>query len=134
MFKKFKEFAFKGNVLDMAVGVVIGTAFKDIINSLVANIIMPLISVMTGGIDFSSWQVIFGEGENAPVLGYGIFIQYVVDFFLIAVSMFLVMSLIGWLKDRFQKKQAEAEAEAPAGPSEQELLTEIRDLLKEQNK
>ena len=93
MFKKFKEFAFKGNVLDMAVGVVIGTAFKDIVNSLVANIIMPLISLMTGGIDFTSWQVVFGEGETAPVLGYGIFIQCIVDFFLIAISMFLVMSL-----------------------------------------
>ena len=135
MFKKFKEFAFKGNVLDMAVGVVIGTAFKDIVNSLVANIIMPLISVMTGGVDFKGWEVVLGEGEGAPVLGYGLFIQYIVDFFLIAISMFLVMSLIGWLKDRFAKKQAEVlEEAAPAGPTDTELLTEIRDLLKEQNK
>lgn len=136
MFKRFKEFAFKGNVLDMAVGVVIGNAFKDIVNALVANVIMPLVSVMTGGVDFTAWAITLVEDAEAPILlEYGMLIQRVVDFFLIAISMFIVMSLIGWLKDRFAKKQAAVEeAAAPAGPTDTELLTEIRDLLKEQNK
>ena len=134
MFKKFKEFAFKGNVLDMAIGVVVGTAFSKIVSSFVADVIMPLISILTGGIDFTTFGVKLGEGEEAAVLAYGNFMQAVVDFFIIAFSMFLVMSIIGAVKDRFAKKQeAAAEEAAPAGPTEAELLAEIRDLLKEKN-
>ena len=134
MFKKFKEFAFKGNVLDMAIGVVVGTAFSKIVSSFVADVIMPLISLLTGGIDFTTLGVKLGEGEEAAVLAYGNFMQAVVDFFIIAFSMFLVMSIIGAVKERFAKKEeAEEEAAAPAAPTEAELLAEIRDLLKEKN-
>ena len=134
MFKKFKEFAFKGNVLDMAIGVVVGTAFSKIVSSFVADVIMPLISLLTGGIDFTTLGVKLGEGEEAAVLAYGNFMQAVVDFFIIAFSMFLVMSVIGAVKDRLAKKEeAAVEEAAPAGPTEAELLAEIRDLLKEKN-
>lgn len=134
MWKKFKEFAFKGNVLDMAIGVVIGTAFSKIVSSLVADVIMPLISLVTGGIDFKAYGLTLGEGEDAAVLAYGNFIQNIVDFFVIAVSMFLVMSLIGKIKDALSPKEIEKEEEpAEEEPTETELLKEIRDLLKEKN-
>ncbi len=133
MWKKFKDFAFKGNVLDMAIGVVIGSAFSKIVTSLVGDIITPLISLVTNSADFTALGIKLTEGEEPAILAYGNFIQNIIDFFIIAFSMFLVMSLIGKLKDAFSKKQEaieEAEQEA-AGPTEAELLTEIRDLLKE---
>lgn len=135
MWKKFKEFAFKGNVMDMAIGVVIGTAFSNITKSLVADIIMPLIGLLTGGIDFTKLSVPFGEGEDAAALTYGNFIQNVVDFFIIAFSIFLMITIIAKIREKVEaimkKKEEEAAEEAPAAPTEAELLTEIRDLLKE---
>lgn len=131
MWKEFKEFAFRGNVLDLAVGVVIGTAFTAIVNSLVKNIIMPLIALIPGVINFSEM-----EAGGVP---YGLFIQSVVDFFLIAFSVFIFVKLFNKVEKGFQKikdgidKDAKAEEAAPAGPpkpSQEELLTEIRDLLK----
>lgn len=135
MFKKFKEFAFKGNVLDMAIGVVIGTSFSAIVSSFVKDIIMPLMSLLTNGIDFTSFGVTLSEGENSAILAYGNFVQAVIDFFIIAFSMFIVMSAIGAIKSRFEKKQEteQSEKEEPAAPTEAELLTEIRDLLRQQS-
>lgn len=137
MWKKFKEFAFKGNVIDMAIGVVIGSAFSKIVTSLVNDIITPVISLITKGTDFSALGIALGEGEDAAVFAYGSFIQNIIDFFIIAFSMFMVMSLIGKLKDAFAKKQEEikeAEEAADPTPTELEILTEIRDYLKESKK
>ncbi len=137
MWKKFKEFAFKGNVIDMAIGVVIGSAFSKIVTSLVNDIITPVISLITKGTDFSALGIALGEGEDAAVFAYGSFIQNIIDFFIIAFSMFMVMSLIGKLKDTFAKKQeeiAEAEEAADPTPTELEILTEIRDYLKNSKK
>lgn len=134
MFKKFKEFAFKGNVLDMTIGVVIGTSFSAIVSSFVKDIIMPIMSLLTNGIDLTSFGVTLSEGENSAILAYGNFMQAVIDFFIIAFSMFIVMSAIGAIKSRFEKKQETEQEEAePAAPTEAELLTEIRDLLRQQS-
>lgn len=114
MWKSFKEFAFKGNVMDMAVGVMIGAAFGKIVSSLVGDVIMPLLSTVTGRVDLSGLSATLGEGESAPVLGYGAFLQTVVDFLIIAVCVFLVVRGIGAMRKRFEKTET-AEA-APAEP------------------
>nr|WP_295972168.1 large conductance mechanosensitive channel protein MscL [uncultured Bacillus sp.] len=121
MWSDFKKFAMKGNVVDLAVGVVIGTAFGKIVTSLVQDLIMPLVGLLLGGISFSKLSYTFIDAE----IKYGAFIQAVVDFFIISFSIFLVIRLIG----RFRKK--EEAAPAPAAPKTEELLVEIRDLLKE---
>ena len=151
MWNKFKQFAFKGNVVDMAVGVVVGGAFGKIVTSLVNDLITPLISLATGGANFSELFVILNANgadttaiktiEAAKELGYatlnyGNFIQTVIDFFIIALSIFMFVSLIqkGREKIEEKKKQEEAEAAAeaaePPKPTTEELLAEIRDLLK----
>ena len=124
--KEFKEFAIKGNVIDMAVGVVIGTAFGKIVTSLVNDIIMPLATCFIKQ-QFSN-LVIKLRGDN--VLAYGNFIQTIVDFFIIAASIFAVVKVM----NAFKRKKEEVAPEAPKGPSTEELLTEIRDLLEKQNK
>ncbi len=133
-FKEFKDFAVKGNVMDMAIGVVIGGAFGKIVTSLVSDIIMPLISACTGGLTFTNWKwvireaVMNGEEVVKPELAltWGNFIQVIFDFIIIAFCIFLVVKGINKMK----KKEEEAPA-APAEPSEDvKLLTEIRDLLK----
>jgi large conductance mechanosensitive channel len=98
MWKEFKEFAFKGNVVDLAVGVMIGAAFGNIVSSLVSDIFTPLLSLVTGRVNFSSLAFKFGEGENAATLNYGMFIQSVIDFLLMAVCIFLLVKLISKLK------------------------------------
>lgn len=127
--KEFKEFAVKGNVIDMAVGVIIGVAFGKIVSSFVADVIMPPIGVLLGGVDFSDLAITVKEAVGsspAVVIAYGKFIQTVVDFTIIAFVIFMVVRLINSLK-----KKEEAAPAAPAAPSaEQVLLTEIRDLLK----
>lgn len=125
----FKEFAMKGNVIDMAVGVIIGGAFGKIVSSLVDDIIMPLIGMATGGVDFKTMTF---NIKDATV-NYGMFIQNIVDFFIIAISIFVALRVIMKLK---KAEEAAPEApEAPTGPTkEEELLTEIRDLLKSQKK
>lgn len=98
MWEDFKKFAFKGNVVDMAVGVMIGGAFGKIVTSVVNDVFMPLLSLLTGRVDFSSMAIKLGEGEEAASLNYGAFIQSVVDFLLIAVCVFLFVKLIGKLR------------------------------------
>ena len=124
--QEFKEFAVKGNVIDMAVGVIIGTAFGKIVSSFVADVIMPPIGVLVGGVDFTDLAVPLKEAAGASpavVIAYGKFIQTVIDFAIIAFVIFMVVRVINTLK-----KKAEA---APAALSkDQVLLTEIRDLLK----
>lgn len=130
--KEFKEFAIKGNAVDMAVGIVIGAAFGKIIASLVADLVMPPIGVLIGGVDFSKLGVTLIEAvgdKPAVMLNYGNFIQTVVDFTIIAIAIFMVIKLINSLK----KKEAEAPAAPPAPTKEEVLLTEIRDLLKAKN-
>ncbi len=130
MLSEFKEFAVKGNVVDMAVGVVIGGAFGKIITSLVGDVIMPPIGVALGGVDFSSLSVVIQaaiDNKPAVVISYGKFLQTVIDFIIIAFAIFMAIKAMNSLK-----RQEEAAPAAPAAPPNQEvLLAEIRDLLKE---
>lgn len=134
MFKEFKEFAVKGNVIDLATGVIIGGAFGKIVTSLVNDIIMPLIGLLLGGVNFTSLHWVMRKAtEDKPelILQYGMFIQSVVDFLIVAFSIFLFIRLINKLKKvkEVEEKQ-EAEKSEPAPSNEEVLLTEIRDLLK----
>ena len=130
--KEFKEFAMKGNVMDMAVGVIIGGAFGKIVTSLVDDVLMPAIGMLTGGIDLSGleYKVMLpaldgGEAIAGATLKYGAFIQNIIDFLIIAFCIFLMVKAMNKI---MPKKE---EPEAPAGPTQEELLTDIRDLLKE---
>lgn len=125
MLQKFKEFAFKGNVIDMAVGVIIGSAFGKIVSSLVSDILMPLIGVLSGGINFTSLAVQVGSSS----ITYGNFIQSVIDFFIIAASIFAFITVVQ--KAASLRKKKEEELAPPPAPTTEELLGEIRDLLKE---
>ena len=136
--KEFKEFAVKGNVMDMAVGVIIGGAFGKIVTSLVNDIIMPPIGILVGGVDFTNLKlvikkaVIEGGAEIAPAVtwNYGAFIQQVVDFTILAFCVFMMVKVMNKLLKKEEAKPAPAPA--PPAPSKEELLlTEIRDLLKE---
>lgn len=136
----FKSFALKGNVIDMAVGVIIGGAFGKIVSSLVADIIMPPLGILLGGVNFKELAVelkpaVVENGEEtaaAVMLNYGTFLQNVVDFLIIALSIFVMIRLAGCL---MRKKEAAPAPPQPPQPSKEELLlTEIRDLLKEQAK
>jgi large conductance mechanosensitive channel len=137
--QEFKEFAMKGNVVDMAVGVVIGGAFGKIVTSLVADIIMPPIGLLLGGVNFSELVITLKEaaknaaGETVPavVIAYGKFIQNLIDFTIIAAAIFLVIKLFSAFK---KAPEPAAPAADPAPSNEALLLTEIRDLLKEQAK
>jgi len=130
LISEFKQFALKGNVVDMAVGIIIGAAFGKIVSSLVGDVLMPPIGVMLGGVDFSSLSITIKDAvDTAPavVIGYGKFIQTVIDFIIVAAAIFVAIKAMNALK----KKEAEAPPAAPPAPSAQEvLLTEIRDLLK----
>lgn len=130
MMKEFKEFAVKGNVIDMAVGIIIGAAFGKIVSSFVGDVIMPPIGVLVGGVDFSNLTITVKEAVDskpAVLISYGKFIQTVIDFTIIAFAIFVAIKGINSLK----KEEAAAPA-VPAAPSNEEvLLTEIRDLLKE---
>ncbi|WP_020565503.1 large-conductance mechanosensitive channel protein MscL [Methylosarcina fibrata] len=128
--QEFKEFAVKGNVVDMAVGIIIGAAFGKIVSSFVADVIMPPIGLLIGGVDFTDLAVTLkAASADAPAvtLNYGNFIQTIVDFTIVAFAIFLVIKLI----NRFKRAEAVAPATPPAPSKEEILLTEIRDLLKE---
>ena len=121
---EFKEFAMKGSVMDMAIGVIIGGAFGKIVTSLVDDLIMPILGIFTGGVNFADLKYVMTE-DNA--IAYGAFIQNIIDFLLIALSIFIVIKLIN--KARLPKEEEEAAPEEPA--EDVKLLSEIRDLLKE---
>ncbi len=130
----------KGNVMDMAVGVIIGGAFGKIVTSLVSDVLMPVISLVTGGIDFTNLFINLSGDEKyatlaaaqeagASVFAYGQFIQNIIDFLIVAFCIFLMIKGMNKLN---KKKEEEPAPEVPAGPTQEELLTEIRDLLKKQ--
>jgi len=124
--KEFREFAMRGNVVDMAVGVIIGGAFGKIVSSLVADIAMPVLGILTGGVDFKDLKITLAEavGETPAVtLNYGAFVQNVFDFIIIAFVIFMMIKGINKVKKPVEEVK---------GPSQEELLTEIRDLLKKQ--
>lgn len=138
MLQEFKEFAMKGNVVDMAVGVIIGGAFGKIVSSLVADVIMPPIGVLLGGVDFSDLAVTIQEASKtadgatiaAVAVNYGKFIQTIIDFTIVAGAVFLMIKILS----SFKKKVEEAPAAPPAPSNEEVLLAEIRDLLKQQQR
>ncbi|MEO1549300.1 MAG: large conductance mechanosensitive channel protein MscL [Pseudomonadota bacterium] len=139
MINEFKDFIAKGNVMDMAVGIIIGAAFTAIVTSLVGDLVNPIISLFMGGLDFSGLFVLLGDGEfgsiaaaeeaGAAVFAYGRFIMAVINFLIIAFVVFLLVKAVNRIKDAGEAEEEAAEEE-PAGPSQEELLAEIRDLLK----
>ncbi len=136
MMSEFKDFAMRGNVVDMAVGIVIGGAFGKIVSSFVADVLMPPLGLLIGGVDFSDMAVTLkaaSEGTEAVLLKYGSFIQTVFDFIIIAFAIFLVVKAMNTAKERMEKKEEEAPAEPPKPSKEEVLLTEIRDALRAQN-
>ena len=136
---EFKEFAMKGNVMDMAVGVIIGGAFGKIVTSLVSDVLMPLIGKLTGGVSFVDLFVNLGDGNyktlaeakeaGAAVFAYGQFIQNIIDFVIVAFCIFMMIKGMNKLTKKKEEPKP-AEPEAPKGPTQEELLAEIRDLLK----
>lgn len=134
--KEFKEFAVKGNMVDMAVGIIVGTAFNKVVNTLVSQIFLPPLGKLIGGVNFSNLYINLSETQyatldeatkaGAPVIGYGAFIQSLIDFTIMAFVVFLVVKGINYMK----KKEAAIPAPAPAVPEDIKLLAEIRDLLK----
>ena len=140
MFKEFKEFAMRGNVVDMAVGIIIGAAFGTIVKSLVADIIMPPIGLLLGNVDFTNLFVVLKEGATmgpyanlaaaqeagAVTLNYGVFINTIISFLIVAFAIFILIRNLNKLK----KKEEEAPPAPPEPSAEEKLLTEIRDLLK----
>ena len=130
--KEFKEFAMRGNVIDMAVGVVVGGAFSKIVTSLVNDVVMPLISLATGQVNFTGLSYVFRAGGNEVVLAYGNFIQTVVEFIILAFCVFCAVKLMTKLRIEKKKEDAAKAPATPPAPSSEQLLTEIRDLLRAQ--
>ena len=141
--KEFKKFIAKGNVIDMAVGLIMATYFGAIVKSLVDDVLMPPIGKLLGGVDFSSLKLVIqsgtaetvagaGDGVAEVAINYGMFINTIITFIIVAFAIFLVVKLYNKMKERMERKEEEVPA-APAGPTKEEvLLTEIRDLLKKQ--
>ena len=127
LFDDFKKFISRGNVIDMAVGVIMGTAFTKIINSLVTNVVTPAISILTGKINVADMAYKYSE---EIVIGYGQFLQAIIDFLMIAICVFTMVKIITGVRERFEKKVEEAPAPDPEPSEEVQLLSEIRDLLK----
>ena len=127
---EFKEFISKGNVLDLAVGVIIGGAFQKIVTSLVNDVFMPLLGIVIGGLDFTSLTLKFKDATR----NYGLFIQNIIDFLLMAFCIFIIIKIFNNLRTKLEKKEEVKEEVKPVKSNEEILLEEIRDLLKEQNK
>lgn len=138
-FQEFKEFINKGNVLGLAVGVIIGGAFSTITSSLTNDIIMPIVSIFLGGIDFSSMSVALptfhavAEDAAPNMLNYGSFISAIINFLILALVVFCIVKAVNRVMDAARKKEAEAPPAPPEPSAEEKLLTEIRDLLKEKH-
>ena len=140
LMQEFKEFIMKGNVMDLAIGVIIGGAFGSIVSSLVNDIVMPVISLITGGVDFTNWFVALdgqkyaslaaAQEAGAATLNYGVFITAILNFLIMALVVFLVVKAINKARDLASKKEEAAEEEAPAGPTSEELLGQILEELK----
>jgi large conductance mechanosensitive channel len=140
MINEFKDFIARGNVVDMAVGIIIGAAFTAIVSSMVGDLINPIIALVTGGIDFSGWfYALNGETyasltaateAGAPVFAIGNFVMAVINFLIIAFVVFLLVKMVNRIKEAAVKKEEAKAEEAPAGPTELEVLLEIRDALK----
>lgn len=136
MWKEFKEFAVRGSVIDLAIGIIIGAAFTTVVNSLVNDIIMPPVGYLMGGIDFTDFFIVL-RGEDyasleaakeagAVTINYGVFINAIINFLIVAFAVFILVKQV----NRFRKQQAAAPAEPPAPTTSEKLLTEIRDLLR----
>ncbi len=142
MLQEFKDFIAKGNVMDMAVGIIIGAAFTAIVSSLVGDLINPIIGLFMGGIDFSNmFFILGGDGTTYPsleaareagasVFAYGAFIMAIINFLIIAFVVFMLVRFVNKAKDAAAREEEAAAEEAPAGPTELDLLAEIRDALK----
>ncbi|WP_431224713.1 large-conductance mechanosensitive channel protein MscL [Serratia sp. L9] len=131
MLKEFREFAMRGNVVDLAVGVIIGAAFGKIVSSLVADIIMPPLGMLLGGVDFKQFHLVLREAKDnipAVVMNYGSFLQNIFDFVIVAFAIFMAIKLM----NKMRRKEVEEPAAPPAPTAEEKLLTEIRDLLSQQ--
>ncbi|MCG8710855.1 large-conductance mechanosensitive channel protein MscL [Brenneria sp. 4F2] len=127
--KEFREFAMRGNVVDLAVGVIIGAAFGKIVSSLVSDIIMPPLGLLIGGVDFKQFSIVLRAAQGdipAVVMHYGVFIQNIFDFIIVAFAIFLAIKLM----NKLRRKEEVAPAAPPKPSAEEKLLTEIRDLLK----
>jgi large conductance mechanosensitive channel len=139
MLKEFRDFIARGNVMDLAVGIIIGAAFTAIVNSLVTDLINPIIGFVTGGLDFTNLFVNLGDGEyvslaaareaGAPVFAYGAFLTAVINFLIIAFVVFMLVKAVNRIREAAKGKEEEAPP-PPAGPTPEQLLGEIRDLLK----
>ena len=136
MWKEFKEFAVRGNVIDLAVGIIIGAAFTTVVNSLVKDIIMPPIGYIMNGIDFSNFFIVLrgddypslkaAQDAGAVTINYGVFINAIINFLIVAFAVFILVKQV----NRFRKQEAETPAEPPAPTTSEKLLIEIRDLLR----
>ncbi|WP_298920267.1 large conductance mechanosensitive channel protein MscL [uncultured Roseobacter sp.] len=139
MINEFKDFIAKGNVMDMAVGIIIGAAFTAIVTSLVGDLINPIIALFTGGIDFSGWFYVMGEESfpsieaatevGVPVFAVGKFVMAIMNFLIVAFVVFLLVKMVNRIKEAAEEEK-EAAPEEPKGPSELDVLLEIRDALK----
>lgn len=141
MIKEFKEFIARGNVMDMAVGIIMGAAFTAIVNSMVGDLIMPVVGVLTSGVDFADKFIALdgsshatlkaAKAAGAPVISYGVFINAVINFVIVAFAVFLLVKAVNRLRRQLEKQSVaeEAPAEPAAPPADVVLLTEIRDIL-----
>ncbi len=142
MFGEFKKFIMRGNVLDMAVGIVVGAAFTAIVTSMVADLLNPVIGLFLGGMDFSNYFINLGDGEftsieaakeaGAPIFAYGLFLNAVIQFLIVSFVVFMVIRAVNRAKEEFERKEADPANEEVKTPADIALLTEIRDLLKEE--